>query len=895
MTPMLKQYYDLKAQHSDAVLFFRMGDFYEIFGDDAQLVAPLLEITLTSRERGDSERIPFCGVPHHSARNYWLRLLKLGKKVAIADQIEDPKLAKGLVKRAVTRVLSPGCIEDLDGLDSEKPNYTLAILEVPTKGRSSLVGQRQWALGLADISTGELRLGTIEDETELVALVERLLPRELLVRKFEETEFRARFAALLKESEVFFSFFSEGMLRDRMAQAESIGDVFGSQEIMGQPCGKVLGGEGLIAGMLEHFKRQLAPHKSFLTIRPLLDPGTLALGETVLRDLEIFETARRREIKGSLFSELNHCKTPMGARLFRQALAFPSTEKSFIESRREAVSSLLGLESVERGPFEQSLGDCIDIERLATRIISKGLMPAELLKIALTLDAGHKLGEKITSQTSSGSWLLGLAEVLVSGKRNGDRLLGLLRSDGQGLGTGTGVFAAGFDAELDRLNSNAENGEAQVAKYEQRLREETGITSLRVKKHQSLGLLIEVTKSHITKVPAQFIRRQTMVNGERYVTENLQRFGAELEISQQCAIERERSLYEQLLESLVTEVPQFRRISSAMAELDLIFSLSTLAKTFHYVRPTISAEAIEILGSRHPIVERSVGLHGFVANDIVLSGRQNQMLITGPNMGGKSTVMRQVAISAILNQIGAYVPARQAKLPIFDRIFTRVGASDDLARGQSTFMVEMTEAAAILRQATAKSLVILDEVGRGTSTTDGLAIASAILEDLATRVQGVTLFATHYHELVEVAQGLPRVRLFQMEVKEKKEGVLFSHRLIPGAAESSFGIEVARLAGLPDAVVMRARENLQRCELASGPCSVLSLPLAAKASEAPPAEISRPLEAKGLKAKVNEKSVRIVERLVGLKIHSTTPLQALNILDELKAMTAQAEQGSLFQ
>ena len=903
MTPMLKQYYSLKEECRDAILFFRMGDFYEIFGEDAQEVAPRLELVLTSREKGDNERLPFCGVPHHSARGYWLKLLAMGYKVAIADQIEDPKLAKGLVKRAVTRVFTPGCIEDLEGLEADRPNFMLAVFEVPTKGRSALVGQQMWAVALSDISTGELRLGNVEEERDIISIVERHGPREILIRKFDDADMRKRLEPFIRGRNIAFSHLPEGILRDEVAQAELLHEILGAGKIEAQPCGKVAGGKAIVGALLEHLKGLHAPIKSFLTIRALQDPNTLQLGETAIRDLEIFETSRRREVKGSLFAEINFCRTAAGSRRLRRELCYPLFERGIIENRRKWVAEFLDWKTEERREFGETLTGFPDLQRLATRIYSRQIQPHELANIRLAASRAQVLAVQLEERTSGGkgSALPGI-EQKIGGLRAASKITAILQQaivETPGVsGSGSGVFACGFDHELDECTRAARGGANLVTEYEGRLRERTGISSLKIRPHQTFGLLIEVTKSNAGKVPTDFVRRQTMVNGERFITPELTALDETLQNAQAKAVERETFLYGRLLDELGNWCPLMRDVAEICAEIDMLFALALCAYEGAWCRPKITDRELSLSGSRHPVVERFVGRHDFVPNDVTLNDGKPQMLLTGPNMGGKSTVMRQVAVAAILNQIGSYVPARTASMPLFDRIFTRVGAGDDLASGQSTFMVEMSEAAAILRQATARSLIILDEVGRGTSTSDGLAIAAGILQEIAEKMKSFTLFATHYHELVEVASKLKTVRLGMMEAVEKAGAISFTHRLLDGAAASSFGLEVARLAGIPESVLVRARRCLDEGAGTAKEGAAGNLQRRGGTGHGPTADAEqvRPLEAAGLKQKAaTPKSNRVLEKLLAVRIHSTTPLQALNILDELRAIATTQEQQSLFQ
>jgi DNA mismatch repair protein MutS len=898
MTPMMRQYHELKTRCGDAVLFFRMGDFFEVFGDDALQVAPELEIVLTSRERGDDKREPFCGVPHHSARNYWHRLLKKGYKVAIADQIEDPAEAKGLVKRDIVRTLTPGCVDDLESLDQDTPNYVMAVHEDPET--------RVWCLALADISTGEFRLGSVDQFSAIQGYTERFRPREILARKFFHDDLRKLLASHISEFRLLIEPLPEAPLRDKNEQRNLLLEVFKSKDLTSQPCGRVKSGEAVIAALITHFKSLQASVRSFMTIRPLAEASTMHLDETVIRDLELFETVRRRQADGSLFREINYTVSPMGARLLRDSLIHPLASPKDIADRHKAVATLEKMGEAALSDIRTHLKNLPDLERLSARVLSGNASPLDLARIQDTLtrigwlrtataEVEKELGTN--AQTAPVRSLSKFEKPL--------RVLAkALEPTPSALGTGYGVFRTGFDAELDRCNELSRGGEAKVEAYADGLRAATGITSLKIKNHKSFGLLIEVTRTHQSKVPSYFIRRQTMVNCERFVTEDLQNLNEELVSASDKAVAREVELYQQLLNDLAEFRTTLKDLATAVAVFDMFLSFAWLALRQDYVRPTLAKDGtLSLKASRHPVVERYVGKHAFAANDIEMNSEARHLLITGPNMAGKSTVMRQVALIAILNQTGCYVPARQAKLPVFDNIFTRVGAADDLSRGQSTFMVEMSEAAGILRNATAKSLVILDEVGRGTSTEDGLAIAYAILKDLAGRVGCYSLFATHYHELVDLCSSMPHVAAMQTEVLEENASIVFTHRLVPGAAGSSYGIEVARIAGVNEEVI-RSAESFIKTHRTILTGSVPVKPVATETPVIPRAAASRspqsaspllPLELSGmLTQKRTAAESEIIEKLRKLNINRLTPLQAINIINDLQESLTAPEPNGLF-
>lgn len=923
LTPMLRQYFELKEQLNDAILFCRMGDFYEIFGKDAEEIAPKLDIVLTSRERGDESKIPFCGVPHHSAKGYWLKLLSLGYKVALAEQMEDPSEAKGLVRREITKVMTPGCIDDIEGLEHSIPNFFMAFYESPDPSHSN-----QWSVAVVDVSTGEFRLGNCHS-SELLNTVYQFKPREILCRRFclemLQKDYFQPFVAL---NLVRFDTLPEAPLRDKEAQKKILSDIFGQARAPGpsrpsrsstksaeaNPASfvdTIAGGIELVASVVNHLQTMRQSCKQFLTIRPLQDPDTMSLGETAIRDLELFETARRRTSEGSLIRVIDKTLTPMGARLLRHSLANPLIDRDAILLRHDAIETLCAHSDSSLGTIRSELREVADLARLATRLAAGSIHPAELGAIKKTLQVTEKVeailramldSEKSKSKAKqvTSELILEIGRRLLNVERPRLILNGALCDAPNqlgALGSGSGVFKSGFDSLLDERMNLARNGEAKVAAYEATLRERTGISSLKIKSHKTFGLLIEVTKSNLQKVPSDFIRRQTMVNCERFATVELRELGEALEQASDLAVQRESELYQTLLLDLAVFRHELSELASTLAYLDVLQGFAWLSIQEQYVRPVLhKGGSLRLLGSRHPVVEFFVGKTAFVPNHIEIDENNRHLLITGPNMAGKSTVMRQTAISAILAQAGGFVPAEEAEMPIFDRIYTRVGASDDLSRGYSTFMVEMAEAAEILRNATARSLVILDEVGRGTSTSDGLAIASAIFHELSHRVGCFSLFATHYHELVPLARNFPQVKLVQTEVKDNDGRIKFTHRLIDGACRSSFGIEVARLAGLPNSVVSLAEDYLGKQLSHEAAVSQASKAVEGKvASKESPAPQMLPQVKVSDAGLLDPRAAEAIERLERLKIHRTTPLQALNFINDIKELLHRPRQGELFE
>ncbi|MEZ4743610.1 MAG: DNA mismatch repair protein MutS [Bdellovibrionota bacterium] len=893
MTPMMQQYYRLKSESVNAIMFFRMGDFFEVFGDDAEEIAPILEIVLTSRERGDKKKIPFCGVPHHSAKSYWLKLLKRGYKITIADQVEDPALAKGLVKREIIRTLTPGCIDEIEGLQSELPNYIMAAYEDPKS--------RKWAVVFADISTGELRLGQVESLDEVVSKVKDFSPKELLVRRFALPIVTQKLKSLCVNFPLILDELPEAAFADSSLQESILEEILGVRDLKGFPCykahgGPFSGGIEVVTSLFLHLKKLKLSLSAFRTIKGLSDPETMTLGDTLIRDLELFETARRREAKGSLFYQINKTLSPMGARLTRWSISRPLLKMDAITARQDAIERLIAIGEDSLQEVRDFFRGSFDLERLTTRVLSGAAQPAELSKIRDTLYRAHKvcdfLEKKLSSDLKNKNYQhLKLCLSELSKCKDPLKLLTqALIERPENLGKGDLVFKSDFCEELSSLLSLSQNGKEKVAEYESSLRKLTGISSLKIKSHKNFGLLIEVTKTNIAKVPESFIRRQTMVNCERFVTNDLKNLDEELSSALERAIQKESELYDQLIRKLAGFAGDIYKVSDSLAQIDMLQGFAWLAMKENYCRPKLTSKKEFILKNcRHPVIEHFVGKHDFVANHIEMTDEKKHMLITGPNMAGKSTVMRQTAICAILSQAGCFVPAEAAIMPIFDQIYTRVGASDDLSKGQSTFMVEMSEAAQILKLATEDSLVILDEVGRGTSTQDGLAIASAILEHLAVEVRCWSLFATHYHELTEVSEKFDTVKNMQTEVIESAKGIEFSHRLIDGVSGSSFGLEVAKLAGVPQSVISKAnlymREELPKVQKSKKTgLSIEEVVEAEQKLATPQSKISTPPI--GFK--------KILKRLAEIDMDSLTPRHAMNVLYEIKELSEVKENLDFF-
>ena len=847
MTPMLQQYFSLKKKCGDAVLFFRMGDFYEVFGDDAVTVAPLLNILLTNRNR--NEKMPFCGVPHHSYKPHCRKLIEHGFKVAIAEQITHTTAAgEGIIGREIVRIITPGLHKDLDALDDDKPNYLVSLYEDPQT--------RQWSLLLADVSTGELRLGTLADALQAFDFVRKHSPREILARAFQHQTIKDNLPAI----SVLLSPLPENVISDDKQREEILQTTFASTILA--PLAEDTAARINLAAFALYLQQHFCETDNLLHIKPLRDKQEMDLTANVIRDLEMFITIQTRSAKGSLYNVVNNTLTPMGARHLRYALAHPLTAKRPLQERQAAVAELFDRGYQALQDLRKLLQGFPDLERLSNHVLNGNVQPPQLAAVLMALDKV----EGLTTQQGM--------PALVKEQQALSEVQQLLRAAlldrPARLGLGTEVFRPQYDTELAQHIELANSGEAKISEYEQKLKDLSGIGSLKIKKHRQLGLVIEVSRAHIAKVPADFVLRQSMVSSERYVTTALIELDNALNNALGQAIAREEVLYQQLLEKLRHYHQALLHISEAVATFDLHQSHAFTAVQENWCRPQLGDD-INLQNCRHPVVEKLLGAHRFVPNNIALPRDSKTMLITGPNMGGKSTAMRQVALCAVLHQSGAYVPASSAVLPCFDNIFTRIGASDNITAGQSTFMVEMLETATILRASSARSLVIVDEIGRGTSTADGLALAQAILERLA-RVHCFCLFSTHFHELVPATAKLKGIRTMQTEVQKDS---LFSHKLIPGSCSNSFGIEVARQAGVPTAVLQRATKLLQENRDTLLPVSNGYLPSATH----PDSQLLQIL----------------TRRFDKLNIYQTTPLQALNFVSDIKALFSRTSQQPLLR
>jgi len=797
LTPMLRHYLEIKARHPDALLFYRMGDFFELFFDDAVEAAALLDLTLTARQKGTDSEAPMCGVPHHAVEGYVGRLLKLGRKVVLCDQVEDPAQAKGLVRREVTRILTPGTLSETGLLDGKE---------------ESLLGALAWHDGggagaFLDVSTGAFFVRRFHDAAEALAELEALRPRELLCDLERLAEPLAAWIAreIVCRTALGARLEAPAAAAERLRRRLGVGSLRGLGLDDGEPA--VRAAAAALAYAEENQLAELA-HVRDLVVRESGD--RLVLDGTTLANLEVFRNVRDGGAGGTLVELLDRSRTAPGGRLVRDWLRRPLRDPAAIAERQAAVGELAA-EAARRERLRERLTRVADLERLAGRAVIGTLSPREA---AATRDTLAELPALFAELRGAASRRLAAAAATDPVADLAAALAERLApSPSPALDDG-GVIADGVDAELDEARSLARDSKRHILELETRERERTGISSLKIRYNRVFGYAIEVSRANAAKVPADYVRRQTLVNAERYVTPEVHDLQDRILHAEARQLELERRMFDELRRRVAAEAARLAAAARAVAEIDVVAGFADLAARFGYCRPEViePGGGIRIVDGRHPIVERVLG-DGFVPNDAELDPEASQIvLLTGPNMGGKSTYLRQVALLVLMAQTGSFVPARSARMGAVDRIFSRVGASDDLARGESTFMVEMIETANILRFASSESLVILDEVGRGTATFDGLSLAWAIVEHLHERSRPLTLFATHYHELTELAEVLPRVVNRTMAVKEWEEKILFLRRVVPGCADKSYGLHVARLAGIPEGVVERAEQILRNLE-----------------------------------------------------------------------------------
>jgi DNA mismatch repair protein MutS len=870
LTPMLRHYMELKARHPDALLLYRMGDFYEAFFDDALRIAPLLEITLTARHRGTDSETPMCGVPHHALEPYLAKLLRAGLKVAICDQVEDPALTKGtkeLVRREITRVVTPGTLAD-PGLMDGREDALLAALAT-SSSREGGDGAR-WALALLDASTGALSVRRFRDLDTCREELSALRVKEVLLRADDATAF----ATWAESASICVTRIDGESWPDPPSAAQGLRRRFGVQSLRGFGLDDAEPAVVAAAAALDYAQRMQQrelPHVRELVLRE--DRDALWMDAATLANLEVLENARDGARKASLLGTVDRTLTSPGARRVRDWLRRPLRDAEAIRRRLRAVAELVERSDV-RGAVRDRLRRLADLERLAGRVALRTLTPREAAALRDSLAEAPAILALLSS--TAAPLLAELASVDCLPALRSELARWLLPAPAALLSDG-GVIADGVDSELDRVRSLARDSKQHILGLEARERERTGIGSLKIRYNKVFGYTIEISKSQQTKVPDDYERRQTLVNAERYVTPEVKRLEESILGAEERQIALETEHFAALRERAAVDLDALRALARAMATVDVLASFADVALRGGWCEPKMAdaGGALKLRDSRHPVVEALLpeGKQGFVPNDVELDPETAQLVIlTGPNMGGKSTYLRQVALAVVLAQAGSFVPAEAAELGVVDRIFTRVGASDDLARGESTFMVEMIETANILRNATAHSLVVLDEVGRGTATFDGLSLAWAVAEHLHNTTRAKTLFATHYHELTELAGYLPRAVNRTMAVREWKDRIVFLRRVVPGSADKSYGLHVARLAGLPKSVLDRASAVLANLE--SHEFDPTGHPRIAEGG--PPVEGPAQL---GLFHGADELVLRLLREVA---IDELSPLAALNLLASLR-------------
>jgi DNA mismatch repair protein MutS len=801
----MQQYREIKGRHQNAILFFRMGEFYEMFYEDAETASRVLGLTLTSRNNGSASEVPLAGVPVKAAGDFVRRLVQRGFRVAICEQVEDPKTAKGVVRREVIEVVTPGVAFADDLLDGARNNFICA-LHAGSGKREAGSGYDNIGVAAADVSTGEVRL-IVATMDELDPLLARLTPRELLVPTASRFPLPAsRAEALVTEREVWE--FDEPLAREDLARQ------YGVLSLEGLGIDRSDGLAVSAAGALLRYLRELQPTGLPQLARPSIERpgGMMPLDEMTRRNLELVESLRGGGVEGTLLSVLDRTGTPMGARLLRQWILAPLTSCSAIDARLDAVGTL-STDVVARQAMRDAIDDVRDIERLAAKAASGRSTPRELRALGDSLSARPSVATALHSVAEDAGRL---GEILAqwddAAELASQICASLVERPPLAIGDES-TIAPGVDADLDDLRGLRDGGRDAIARIQADERARTGIASLKIGFNKVFGYYIEVTNSNLASVPADYQRRQTITSGERFVTPALKEYEERVLSAAERIESRERELFEAIRVAAGGQIARLQHIARAIAELDVLSTLADVAAREGYVRPRMSGEFdLDIVAGRHPVVERMMPRDKFIPNDVHLPRDARMIILTGPNMAGKSTVLRQIGLIVLMAQIGSFVPASGARIGVVDRIFTRVGASDNLVRGQSTFMVEMTETSAILHTATARSLVLLDEIGRGTATYDGVSIAWAVTEHLHERVGCKTVFATHYHELTQLSEQLAALKNYNVAVREAGDQILFLHRLQPGGADRSYGIDVGRLAGLPASVIARARTILARLE-----------------------------------------------------------------------------------
>jgi len=868
LTPMMKQYLEIKKKYPDAILFFRLGDFYEMFGEDAKIASKILQIALTARNAGENRKIkmPMCGVPYHAANSYILKLINNGYKVAICEQVEDPKFAKGIVKREIIKIITPGTLIDELGLEKKSNNYLL----------SCVIDGGIAGISFVDVSTGEFLVQEVifkNNFDTLIDEIERIYPKEILLPESysEDKNLNKNLIARLKGgiNNLFINFYSDYNFEMDVAY-KKLTDHF---NVMNLQAFEIEGKNALISASGAIFAYLYETQKTVLfhinKIKKFSSKEFLYIDAVGLKNLEILEPSVKGTNPGSLYDVLDFTQTAMGGRKLKKWLSMPLLDIQKIKKRQDIIQFFIDFQDIKEN-IRELLEGIADLERIAGKLGSSNVNARDLIALKRSLELIEKLQEVINKSDSKI-----LKENFNLSNEELKKIHNLINNSIVDEPPITikegGIIKPEYDENLKKIKEISENGKKWIATLQERERERTKISSLKVGYTSVFGYYIEVSKANLKNVPSDYIRKQTLVNAERFITPELKEYESSILNAQEKIKNMEYEIFCKIRDEIVKNINAIQELAEKISDLDCLISLSIAATNNNYVKPEITDSFdIVIKDGRHPVVEKTLGYNEFIANDTQIDNSENMVLIiTGPNMAGKSTYMRQVALIVIMAQIGSFVPASYAKIGMVDRIFTRVGASDFLARGLSTFMVEMVETANILNNATEKSLILLDEVGRGTSTFDGVSIAWAITEYIHNYVNAKTLFATHYFELTEISDYLPKVKNYNIQVKEVGDKIIFLRKIVPGSTDRSYGIHVAKLAGLPEIVIERAREILKNLEAANY----------TKDGKSKIAAGNNSSQQMDLFSLLNNE---IIDEIDKIDIENITPLQAFNKLKELK-------------
>ncbi|WP_408608762.1 DNA mismatch repair protein MutS [Alkaliphilus serpentinus] len=876
---MMQQYMDIKAQHKDALLLFRLGDFYELFFEDAKVAARELEITLTGRDCGQEERAPMCGVPHHSVDSYIDRLITKGYKVAICDQVEDASQAVGIVKRDVVRIITPGTLIDTQLLDEKRNNYLLSLY-----GSSG-----GWGISYVDISTGELyttEILGIDSLQKLQDEITKIQPKEVIYYISPSLSCSDGLMDFFKQFNLTVSLYNEWCYEEaygvkilkehfKVFSVEALGFKANHQGIIST---------GALIDYLMTTQKRFLSHINKIEIYQTSEG--MVLDYSTRTNLELTETIRGKSKKGSLLWVLDKTSTAMGGRMLRRWIEAPLLKVEDINSRLEAVEVMKD-DLLLRKEIKNHLRRVYDLERLAAKVSFGSANPRDLIALKTSLQEIPLIKALISDKTGLLKEIVNNIDIL----QDVSELIEASIIDEPPISFKEGgIIKYGYHPEVDQLQIATKEGKQWIAKLEQEEKDKTGIKSLKVGFNKVFGYYIEVTKSYLKLVPESYIRKQTLANCERFITPELKEMESKILGAEEKIVALEYQLFIEIRNIIGAEVERIQKTATALAKLDALYSLGEIAAENNYVKPKLTNQhSIRIEEGRHPVVEKMLNNNLFISNNTYMDGEEFQIsIITGPNMAGKSTYMRQVALIVLMAQIGSFIPAASGEIGVVDRIFTRVGASDDLAQGQSTFMVEMSEMANILNSATENSLLILDEIGRGTSTFDGLSIAWSVIEHISKFLGGKTLFSTHYHELTELEGKIKGVKNYRISVQEEGEDIIFLRKVIEGSADKSYGIQVARLAGLPASVIGRAHDILLQLEEKD----IAKVETIKEDLKATRDEVAVNIEAPPLQMDLNSLyNQSIIEDIKSINLLNTTPIEALNILADLQKKTAQSLEG----